>query len=184
MAKDGALGALRKLQDEGVLKFVGIAANDPDANGPYIETGEFDAAVVPDAWSLLNRTAEEFIFPAIEKHNVGIALATPLERGLLATGPVPGRSYLNRIFSQAVLDHVGNIQALCGDHGISLLAVSLQWCARHPLIATALCGGRNKEETIQNAEAGAVEIPEAFWADLEPLVKDWNQEHVVKVGKG
>lgn len=182
MAKDGALGALRKLQDEGVLRFIGIAANDPDSNGPYIETGEFDAAVVPDAWSLLNRTAEHLIFPAVEKHNVGIALATPLERGLLATGPVPGRSYLNRNFSQAVLDHVGRIKALCDDHGIPLIAASLQWCTRHPLISTAVCGGRNKEETVQNAEAGGVEIPEAFWDDLEPLVKDWDQEHVVKVG--
>ncbi|MDP6038813.1 MAG: aldo/keto reductase, partial [Candidatus Latescibacteria bacterium] len=115
MAKDGALGALRRLQDEGVVRFVGIAANDPDSNGPYIETGEFDAAVVPDAWSLLNRTANQLIFPAVEKHNVGIALATPLERGLLATGPLPGRSYLNRNFSQAVLDHVGKIKALCDD---------------------------------------------------------------------
>ena len=183
MAKDGALGALRKLQDEGVVRFVGIAANDPDSNGPYIDTGEFDAAVVPDAWSLLNRTADTFIFSGAEKHNVGIALATPLERGLLATGPLPGHSYVNRNFSQAVLDRVGRIKALGDDYGIPLVAASLQWCTRHPLIATAICGGRNKAETIQNAEAGSIEIPEAFWDDLEPLIQDWDQEHVVKVGK-
>ena len=183
MAKNGALGALRKLQDEGVLRFVGIAANDPESNGPYIETGEFDAAVVPDAWSLLNRTADALIFPSAAKHEVGIALATPLERGLLATGPIPGRSYVNRNFSRAALDHVGKIQALCADYGIPLVAASLQWCTRHPLIATTLCGGRDKAETRQNAAAGTVEIPEAFWNDLQPLVKDWQQEHVVKVGK-
>ncbi len=183
MAKEGALGALRKLQAEGVSRFVGIAANDPDSNGPYIETGEFDAAVVPDAWSLLNRTADARIFPAAEKHNVGIALATPLERGLLATGPVPGRSYVNRNFSRAILSHVGEIKALCGDYGIPLVAASLQWCTRHPLISTAICGGRNKAETIQNAKAGSIEIPESFWDDLQPVLKDWNREHVVKVGK-
>ena len=43
--------------------------------------------------------------------------------------------------------------------------------------------GRNKAETIQNAEAGSIEIPEAFWDDLEPLIQDWDQGHVVKVGK-
>ena len=88
LGKDRALGALRKLQDEGVVGFVGAAANDPDANGPFIETGEFDVAVVPDAWSLLNQSAERYIFPAVEKHDVGIAVATPIERGLLATGPI------------------------------------------------------------------------------------------------
>jgi D-threo-aldose 1-dehydrogenase len=182
MASDGALGALRALQKEGVLKYVGIAANDPEANGPYIETGEFDAAVVPDAWSLLNRKAESLVFPAIEKHNVGVALATPLERGLLATGPIPGRKYLNRQFGEATLDRVAKIKALCGDYGVPLVAVSLQWCTRHPLVATTIPGGRNKQEVVENAQAGGIEIPDALWQDLEPLIQDWEDSHIVKVG--
>ncbi len=183
LGKNGALGALRQLQKDGVVRFVGAAANDPETNGPYIETGEFDAAVVPDAWSLLNRTADQLIFPAAQKHHVGIALATPLERGLLATGPVPGRSYLNRSFNQAVLDHVGNIKTLCDDYGIPLVAASLQWCVRHPLIATTIPGGRNQKEVVQNAQAGSLVIPDVFWNDLEPLVKDWERAHIVQVGK-
>ena len=59
MSKNGALGALRKLQSEGVVRCIGSASNDPQTNAPYIETGEFDAAVVPDAWSLLNQLAAE-----------------------------------------------------------------------------------------------------------------------------
>ena len=86
MGTDRALGALRKLQDEGVVRFVGTA----ESNGPYIETGEFDAAEVTDAWSLLNQRAAKRIFPAAERHHVGITVATPIERGLLAAGPIPG----------------------------------------------------------------------------------------------
>ncbi|MFT5366717.1 MAG: D-threo-aldose 1-dehydrogenase [Candidatus Latescibacterota bacterium] len=182
MGDHGALGALRALQKEGVLKFVGIAANDPETNGPYIETGEFDAAVVPDAWSLLNRKAEALVFPAIEKHNVGVALATPLERGLLATGPVPGRNYLNRNFSEATLSRVAKIKDLCSDYGVPLVAVSLQWCSRHPLVATTIPGGRNKQEVVENAQAGGIDIPEALWDDLEPLIQDWEASHIVSVG--
>jgi D-threo-aldose 1-dehydrogenase len=182
MADDGALGALRALQKEGILKYVGIAANDPEANGPYIDTGEFDAAVVPDAWSLLNRKADALVFPAIEKHNVGVALATPLERGLLATGPVAGRTYLNRHFGEATLGRVAKIKELCGGYGVPLVAVSLQWCTRHPLVATTIPGGRNKQEVVENAQAGGIEIPEALWADLEPLIQDWEASHIVKVG--
>ena len=176
MEKDGALGALRKLQDEGVVRFVGIA----EANGRYIETGEFDAAVVPDAWSLLNQTAAELIFPAAERHNVGITLATPIERGLLATGPVPGMNYLARNFSQECLDHVVKIQRLCEAYGVPLVAASLQWCTRHPLVATSIPGARNPEEAVENAKAGGVEIPEAFWEDLEPLVKHWERSFIVE----
>lgn len=175
LGKAGALGALRKLQDEGLVHFVGTAANDPTANAPYIETGEFDAAVVADGWSLLNQFAAQRILPAAEKHNVGLVIATPLERGLLATGPIEGIDYLNRNFSQACLDHVTKIQQLCRDYEIPLAAASLQWITRHPQIASAIPGARVPGEALENTQAGGVEIPEAFWADLEPLVQHWEQ---------
>ena len=166
-----ALGALRKLQDEGVVRFVGTAANDPETNADYIETGEFDAAVVPEAWSLLNQLAAERILPAAEKHNVGLVVATPVERGLLATGPSAGTDYLARNFSRKCLDHVTRIQSLCADHGIPMVAAALQWCTRHPQVAATIPGARTPEEALANAEAGSVDIPEAFWEDLAPLVQ-------------
>src|SRR5690606_34160503 len=147
--------------------------NDPETNADYIETGEFDAAVVPEAWSLLNQLATQRILPAAEKHNVGLVVATSLERGLLATGPTSGINYLNRNFSQACLDHVAKIQNLCRDHGIPLVAASLQWCVRHPQVASSVPGARTPEEAVQNARAAEVTIPDAFWMDLEPLVQHW-----------
>ena len=171
MGGDGALGALRKLQKEGIVRFVGVAANDPQTNAPYIETGEFDAAIVPEAWSLLNQLAAECILPAAEKYNVGLVIATPLERGLLATGPIAEINYLARNFSQRCLDHVSKIQTLCGDYNIPMVAASLQWCTRRPQVAATIPGARTPEEAAQNARAGAVEIPETFWEDLAPLVQ-------------
>lgn len=175
MSKGGALGALRQLQDEGVVRFIGSASNDPPTNTPYIETGEFDAAVVPDAWSLLNQEAAERILPAAERHNIGISCATPLEVGLLATGPIADVDYGRRDFSQACLDHVGRIQRLCQDYEISLLAAALQWCTRHPQVTTAIPGARTPEEAVENVKAVELEIPEAFWSDLAPLVRHWEK---------
>ena len=171
MGQDRALGALRKLQDQGTLKYVGTAANAPETNAAYIETGEFDAAVVPEAWSLLNQLAAEHILTAAENHNVGLVVATPVERGLLATGPTPGTDYLARNFSQRCLDHVSNIQNLCEAHGIPMVAAALQWCTRHPQVATTVPGARTPEEARANAEAGATHIPESFWTDLEPMIQ-------------
>ena len=175
MSKNGALGALRKLQNEGVVRFIGSASNDPPTNTPYIETGEFDAAVVPDAWSLLNQEAAERILPAAEKYNIGISCATPLEVGLLATGPIPGRDYGRRSFSQECLDHVGKIERLCQDYEIPLLAAALQWPTRHPQVTTAIPGARTPEEAVANVDAVELEIPEAFWDDLAPLVRHWEK---------
>jgi D-threo-aldose 1-dehydrogenase len=179
LGKGGTLEALRKLQDDGVVRFIGTAANDPDTNGPFIETGEFDVAVVADAWSLLNQQAEHLIFPAAKKHNVGIALATPLERGLLATGPTSDNRYLNRSFSPEILAHVGKIQKLCHEFEIPLVAVALQWCVRHPMVSTVIPGVANPAEARQNIEAGSMEIPEGLWQKLEPLIKDWTDSRYV-----
>ncbi len=175
MSNNGALGALRKLQNEGIVRFIGSASNDPPTNTPYIETGEFDAAVVPDAWSLLNQEAAERILPAAEKYNIGISCATPLEVGVLATGPIPGRDYGRRQFSQECLDHVAKIQRLCQDYEIPLLAAALQWCTRHPQVTTAIPGARTPEEAVENVKAAELEIPEAFWDDLAPLVQHWEK---------
>ena len=176
LGPDRAMGALRSLRDEGVVRFIGMAANDAVANGPFIETGEFDVAVVPDAWSLLNQSAARLVFPAVEKHDVGVALATPIERGLLATGPLPGATYLNRAFTPGMLAHAGRIKQLCDDHGVPMVAAALQWCVRHPLVATTIPGARTPAEAVANTEAGTLEIPEAFWAELEPLARDFSGE--------
>ena len=171
MGKNRALGALRKLQDTGVTRFVGTAANEPPTNAWYIETGEFDAAVVPEALSLINQLAADRILPAAVRHDVGLLIATPVERGLLATGPVDGIDYLARNFSQACLDHVARIQDLCTSHGVPMVAAALQWCTRHPQVAATIPGARVPAEARANADAGGTDIPEAFWIDLAPLIR-------------
>ena len=60
----GALGALRHLQSQGVIDHIGAACNNPPTNLEYIKTGEFDAAVIADCWSLINQIAASEIFAA------------------------------------------------------------------------------------------------------------------------
>src|SRR5437773_2195794 len=108
------LQALRRLQANGVVGHVGVASNNPDDNAPYVETGEFEMAVVPDAYSLLSQVALERIFPAAQRFGMGIVVATPLERGILATG-VAGAvdAYLGRRFSPEVVQQVEKLEVVC-----------------------------------------------------------------------
>lgn len=171
LSNRGALGALRHLQKQDVIKFIGTAANDPVTNLPYIETGEFDAAVIADSWSLINLTAATGLFAAAEKHDVGLVNATPLERGLLVTGPVEGGSYLNRYFPPECLAQVSQIQSLCQRYDVPMLAVALQWCTRHPLVASTIPGARLPHEAVSSLDAATIAIPDQLWTELQPLVK-------------
>ena len=130
LADDGVLGALRKLQDEGIVRAIGSAMNDPKTNTPYIETGEFDVAVMPNAWTLLNHIAEDRIFPAAEKHNVGILVATPFERGLLAKESKSDAYFHRRNFTPECLAHSADIEALRDRFGLTLATVALRYILR------------------------------------------------------
>jgi D-threo-aldose 1-dehydrogenase len=175
MAADGALGALRQLQSQGVIGHIGIASNNPWDNAPYVETGEFEAAVVPDAFSLISQVARERIFPAAERFGMGVVVATPLERGLLATGTKALRpeDHINRSFSPEVLQHVEHIEQMCSDYGVSLLAAALQYVVRHPLVSTTIPGFRSPDQPAASVAAMLEPIPDGFWRDVEPLVRDF-----------
>jgi D-threo-aldose 1-dehydrogenase len=175
LGKDGALSALRNLQAEGVVGHVGIASNNPWDNAPYVETGEFEAAVVPDAFSLISQVARERIFPAAERFGMGVVIATPLERGLLATGvrALRREDHINRSFSPEVLQHVERLEAVCAEFGISLLAAALQYVLRHPLVTTTVPGFRSPDQPAASVEAMLEPIPEPFWSEVEPLVRDF-----------
>ena len=174
----GALPALRKLQSEGVIGHIGVASNYPDDNAPYVETGEFEMAVVPDAYSLLNQVALERIFPAAEKFGMGVVVATPLERGLLALGVEAARKrnaeFYARVFTPEVLGQVENMEAVSARHSVSLLAVALQYVARHPVVTASIPGPRSPEEAAANARAAAEPIPAGLWDELAPLVRSWD----------
>ena len=173
MGPKGAYSGLVRLKDEGVIGAIGTACYDPDINADYIETGGFDYAVVADAWSLLNHRMRERILPAAARLNTGLIIANPLERGLLAEGAVPGRSYADRTFAPEVLDHVRHLEKVSAKYGLTILDASLQWLTRTPQVASAVPGAATAAEAHANALAAARDIPEAFWSEFEPLLKPW-----------
>jgi D-threo-aldose 1-dehydrogenase len=175
MAADGALAALRQFQSQGVIGHVGIASNNPWDNAPYVETGQFEAAVVPDAFSLISQVARERIFPAAERSGMGVVVATPLERGLLASGirALRPEDHINRSFSPEVIQHVGRLEEVCARHQVTLLGAALQYVVRHPLVATTIPGFRSPNQPGASVAAMLEPIPDAFWDQIEPLVRDF-----------
>ncbi len=174
LSERGALGALRHLQSQGVIEHVGAACNNPPTNLEYIRTGEFDAAVIADCWSLINHIAEREIFAEAAKHDVGLVGATPLERSLLATGPQADAKYLNRVFPKECLDHVSKIQRICQRYDVPMAAVALQWCTRHPQVASVIPGARVPAEAESSMDAAEVSIPEELWRELSPLLRHFD----------
>ncbi len=161
----------------GVVAHIGIASGRPVDNAPFVETGEFEMAVVPNAYSLVNRVALERIFPAAERFGMGVVVASPLGGGggLLATGVRGARwdELVNR-FTPESLVQVEQLEALCTRYRVSLLALALQYVTRHPVVATPIPGPRSPEEAAINARAACEPIPDGLWAELTSLITSWH----------
>ncbi len=81
LKRGGVLDAIRRAQDEGLLKFVGFTGHDTPENFiRCIETGIFDCITVP--YNMLNRTYEPVIKRAGEL-GVGVIAMCPVAGGLL-----------------------------------------------------------------------------------------------------
>jgi len=109
---------------------------------------------------------------------MGVVVATPLEKGLLAVGAreaqTPGVVPATRHFSAEALARVEQLEQVCSRHGISLLAAALQYVTRHPVVASTIPGARTPAEALANAQAAGQTIPEAVWQELQPLIQNWD----------
>jgi D-threo-aldose 1-dehydrogenase len=65
------------------------------------------------------------------------------------------------------------LEEVCARHHVTLLAAALQYVIRHPLVATTIPGFRSPDQPAASVDAMLEEIPEAFWAKIEPLVRDF-----------
>jgi D-threo-aldose 1-dehydrogenase len=171
MQPGGALDALRELREEKVIRAIGLGCADPGETGRYLETGEFDVAIVANAWSLVSRGMAARILPAAERYDVGLVIATPLERGLLAVGAGGGSTQGGRTHSPETLALVAEVEQLCARYDVPLLAVSLQWLTRTPQVGSAVPGPRTAAEATANARAAAIDIPEPLWTELDVILE-------------
>jgi D-threo-aldose 1-dehydrogenase len=170
MGEKGPFAALTSLKDQGVIGGIGTACYDPRLNADYVETGGFDVAICSASWSLINHTLAERLAPAAEKAGTALLIGEPLERGLLAVGVQPGRTYADRKFAPEVLAKVSEIEVLCAKFGYRILDVGLHWMVREPSVAAAIPGAATPEEAVANAAVGDVDISDEFWAELDDIL--------------
>jgi len=145
LKRGGVLDAVRKAQDEGLVKFVGFTGHDKPENFiRCIETGLFDSITVP--YNLINRQYEPLIARAGEL-GVGVVVMCPVGGGVLACS------------SEVLREAIGA--------DIPTPAMSLRFVLSNPNVSTA-CSGMNTLEMLEeNVEtAGSFEPDEADWQEM------------------
>ena len=83
--RDGALGELFRIREEGLAKAVGLAAGKVEMMMPLLRDWDFDALITHNRFTLVNRNAEEMLDFA-EAKGIAVLNAAPYAGGILAKG--------------------------------------------------------------------------------------------------
>jgi aryl-alcohol dehydrogenase-like predicted oxidoreductase len=159
------LEGFQRLQEQGKIRAYGVSTSDFD----YLQQFNHDGrcATLQIDYSLLNRTAEEAIFPYCQAHNIGVIV-----RGALAMGILTGKFTAEMQFAagdfrqqwqddpqqRAIflddLEKVERLRALADGRSLAQLAV--QFVLSHPAVSTVIPGAKTAQQIRETIQAGAL----------------------------
>jgi aryl-alcohol dehydrogenase-like predicted oxidoreductase len=161
--------AFEDLKRDGKIRFVGVSINDhqPDSAIGVVASGLIDSVQV--IYNIFDQSPEQRLFPAVQKHDVGVIARVPFDEGSL-TGAITENSqfegdefrafYFRGERRRQVVEKVSALQTdLEGVTG-TLPEVALRFCLSHPAVSTVIPGmrrTRNVESNCSVSDAGPLE---------------------------
>ena len=168
VSRDGALGELFRIKEEGLAKAVGLAAGVVSTMIPLLRDWDFDVLITHNRFTLANRNADAMLDLAAAK-GIAVLNAAPYASGVLAKGSTAYPRYAYQEASAEMLDPIRRIEAVCMLHGVPPGAAALQFSMRDPRIASTICGVTKPERVKQTVDWARFPIPEEAWAELMAL---------------
>lgn len=173
---DDWVEGMRKLQEQGKVRWVGVSINDAESGRWLIENGLVDALQVD--YSMLAPGVGREVFPLAERHGVGILVRMPMARGILTGKFTPGqevgaehRASLNRERVPEQVRQAEAFRALVEGSEITLGQLALRYAITPAGVSAAIPGARTLEQLEQNVAAsngiglGAAELAQI--ADIQ-----------------
>ena len=168
MAKGGAVPALVRLREEGLVGAIGIATGSRDLVEEYVRTDAFDAVLSHNRWTLLDRTADTILNLATER-GMAVFNAAPFGGGILAGSTFRGERYAYQPASAEFLAHLERVRTLCTEFDVSVAAAALAFSLREPRIHTTVVGIYSRQRLDELPGLIATAIPADFWTALDAL---------------
>ncbi len=160
--------ALRKLQEQGKVRFVGITGFPLAVFPSIMDRIEVDTILSYCHYSL-NDTMLTHLIPYLQDKNVGIIGASPLSMGLLTNRGTPGWHPA----TDEIKSKCAEAAAFCKKQGVDIAQLAVQFALKNPDIHTTLIGTANPDNMRRNVEWLSAPYDEALVASvleiLEPI---------------
>lgn len=169
IAPDGPLQAMIAMKKEGLIRHLGVAGGPIDLMLAYIRTGEFDAVISHNRYTLVDQSAEPLIQECAQR-GIAFVNAAPYGGGILAKGPDKVAKYCYAPAEARVLDLVRSMDAVCTAHGVPLAAAALQFSLRDPRVTSTIVGMSEPKRIAQTLALASHPIPDDVWQQLTALM--------------
>ncbi|MFJ3772145.1 aldo/keto reductase [Streptomyces sp. NPDC090075] len=157
--------ALEKLRSEGVVGAIGAGMNQTAMLTRFVRDTDVDVVLCAGRYTLLDQSALADLLPAAGERGASVVIGGAFNSGLLAN-PTPDATYNYTQAPDELLSRALRLKALAEQHGTTLRAAALAFCAAHPAVASVLVGARSAAEIEDGARQFATPVPAAFWQEL------------------
>ena len=135
---DEALPALRKLKEQGKVRFVGVTGFPLKIFRTVLVRAELDCVLSYCHYSL-NNTSLLGLIPWLKQRNVGIMNASPFSERLLTRQPLPAWHHaptVLREYCRKAIDY-------CDRKGVDIASLAIRFCIENPDLTTTVAGTAN-----------------------------------------
>src|SRR5579864_547151 len=165
------LPALRKIQQQGKVRFVGISGYPMNIFRYVLDRTELDVVLSYNHFTLQNTMLAELV-PYLKVKGVGIMNAAPFSARLLTNAPLPPWHKATpevRAACRRAAEH-------CAAAGVDIAQLALQYSLAHPDMATCIVGSANPENVRKWAQWAELPIDRTLLAEVQAIlqpVHDW-----------
>ncbi|MFH1569125.1 MAG: aldo/keto reductase [Gemmatimonadota bacterium] len=156
LAPGHALDELRRLQEAGVVRHLGLGVRQHEFHRRAIETGQIELVLTYLDYTLLDQSVARTTLPLARERGVGVILASALGSGLLA-GPEPDLQRHRRAHA---------MWQWCRDRGFSVRRLALHFCLAAPVDGIVMSGPCTRQQVEEVYADATAEVPAEVWRDF------------------
>ncbi len=145
---DETLPALRRLQQQGKARYIGITGYPPKLLRRIAEGAPVDSILTYCHYNLMNTDMDEVLTAFARERGIGLINAAALHMGILTeNGPAEWHPA-----PQAVRDAGKKAAEFCRNHGADIAGLAMRFSLAHPYVSSTLVGMANTRQVEASLE--------------------------------
>jgi aryl-alcohol dehydrogenase-like predicted oxidoreductase len=160
------LPALRKIQQQGKVRFIGVSGYPMRMFRYMLERAELDVVLSYNHYTLQNDMLADLV-PYLKQKGVGIMNAAPFSARLLTNLPMPpwhkATPHVRALCRQAA-EH-------CQSRGVDIAQLALQYSLANEDLSTCIVGSANPENVRRWIEWSEEPIDQTLLAEVQQILK-------------